>query len=43
MSFIINVIKQNIRIYIAYSRPNGWIDWAEIFYEHSWIAGGVMA
>ena len=24
--------------YIAYSRPNGWTDWAEIFCEHSLVA-----
>ena len=32
--------KQNTRIYVAYSRPNGWTDWAEIFCGHSWVAGG---
>ena len=40
----IHIIKQDIRIYIyiyvAYSRPNGWTDWTEIFCEHSWVAGG---
>ena len=36
--------KQDIRIYIyvAYSRPNGWTDWADIFWGHSWVAGGVL-
>ena len=30
---MINLIKQDIRIYIyvAYSWPNGWTEWAEIF------------
>ena len=23
--------KTNIRIYVPYSQPNGWTDWAEIF------------
>jgi len=44
-SFYIFIIKQDIRIYIyyiyvAYSRPNDWSDWAEFFCEHSWVAGG---
>ena len=36
--------KQNTRIYIyvVYSRPNGWIDWADILCGHSWVAGGVI-
>ena len=25
------MIKQDIHIYVAYSRPDGWTDWAEIF------------
>ena len=29
-------------IYVAYSRANGWSDWAEIFCGHSWVAGGVI-
>ena len=35
------IIKQDIRIYIyvAYSRPNGWTDWAEICCGHLWVAG----
>jgi len=37
----IYIIKQAIRIYIyvAYSRPNGWTGWAEIFCRHLWVAG----
>ena len=27
-------------VYVGYSRPNGWTDWAEIFCKHSWVAGG---
>ena len=27
----IYIIKQDIRIYVPYSRPNGWTDCAEIF------------
>ena len=27
-------------IYVAYSRPNSWTDWAEIFWEHLGVAGG---
>ena len=30
-SIHIYTIKQDIRIYVPYSRPNGWTDWAEIF------------
>ena len=29
------VVKQDIRIYVAYSRQNGWPDWADIFCGHS--------
>ena len=25
-----------IYIYVAYSRPNGWTEWAETFCGHSW-------
>ena len=32
---IIYIIKQDIRIYVVYSRPNGWIDWAENFCGHT--------
>jgi len=31
-----NIIKQGIHIYVAYSRPNGWTDCAEICCGHSW-------
>ena len=27
----IYIIKQDIRIYVVYGRPNGWTNWAEIF------------
>ena len=37
---IFYIIKQDIRIYVPYSWPNGWTDWAEIFCGHSWVAGG---
>ena len=30
----------NLYIYVAYSRPSGWTEWADIFCEHSWVAGG---
>ena len=30
-------IKQDIHIYVAYSRPNGWTDWANFFCGHSWL------
>ena len=36
----IYIIKQDIHIYVAYSRPNCWTDWAEIFCGHSWVARG---
>ena len=39
----IYIIKQDIRIYtiyVAYSWPNGWTDWAEICCGHLWVAGG---
>ena len=26
--FFFYIIKQDIRIYVPYSRPNGWTDWA---------------
>jgi len=35
---IIYKIKQDIHIYVAYSRPNGWTEWAEFFSEHLWVA-----
>ena len=36
----IYIMKQDIHIYAAYSRPNGWTEWADIFCRHSWVAGG---
>ena len=36
----IYTIKQEIRIYVPYSRPNGWTEWAEFVCGHSWVAGG---
>ncbi len=36
----IYIKKLDIRIYVGYSRPNGWTDWVEIFCEHSAVAGG---
>ena len=30
------IIKWDIRIYVVYSRPNGWTAWAEFFCRHSW-------
>ena len=38
--FIFYIIKQDIRLYVPYSRPNGWTDWAEIFCGHSGEAEG---
>ncbi len=32
--------KKNIRIYVAYSRPNGWTDLAKIWCGHLWVARG---
>ena len=32
--------KTFVYIYVPYSRPNGWTDWAEIFCGQSWVAGG---
>jgi len=37
--YIIYIIKQDIQIYVAYSRPNGLTDWAETFCGHSGVAG----
>ena len=31
INMYISIIKQDIRIYIHYSRPNGWTEWADIF------------
>ena len=36
----IYIIKQDIRIYVSYSRPKGWTELANIFCGHSWVAGG---
>ena len=38
----IYIMKQDIRIYVPYSRPNGWTDWANIFCGHSWVARGCL-
>ena len=33
-------LKQDIRLYVPYSQPNGWTDWAEIFVDtHGWPVG----
>ena len=37
---MLNIIKQDICIYVPYSRPNSWTDWADIFCGHSGVAGG---
>ena len=37
---LISIIKQDIRIDVEYSRPNGWNDWAEFFCGHIWVAEG---
>ena len=37
---MVKIIKQDSHIYVPYSRPNGWTDWAEIFCGHSWVAWG---
>ena len=34
------LIKQDIHIYVPYSRPNGWIEWDDIFCGHSWVDWG---
>jgi len=33
----IYIRKQDIHIYVAYVRPNGWTEWAEIFGGHSGV------
>ena len=40
----IYIIKQDSHryIYVPYSRTNDWADWAEFFYGHSWVTGGVI-
>jgi len=40
LSNYIYIIKQDIRIYVPYGRPNGWTEWPEICCGHSWIAWG---
>jgi len=42
LSSLICIIKQDIHKYVAYSRPNGLTDWAEICFGHSWVARGVF-
>ena len=39
---IIYIITQDIRIYVPYSTPNGWTEWAETLSGHSRVAGGVL-
>ena len=39
---LIYKIKQEIHVCVAYSRPNSWTEWTEIFCGHSWVAGGVI-
>ena len=39
---VIYIIKQDSHIYVPYSRPNGWTDWAEIFCGHSEAPGNVL-
>ena len=34
-------MKQDINMYVAYSRQNGWTDSADIFCGQSWVAGGI--
>ena len=40
INVVFYIIKQDIHIYVPYSRPNGWTEWAEIFCGQSWVAGG---
>ena len=42
VSAIFYIIEQDISIYVTNSRPNGSTKWADIFYGHSWLAGGVL-
>ena len=37
---IIYIIKQYIRIYIPYSRSNGWTEWADFFVDTHGYSGG---
>ena len=40
--FLIYIIKQDIHIHVAYSRPNGRTDWAEIFVDtNGWPGDGI--
>ena len=32
-TMVIYTIKQDIRIYVHFSRPNGWTEWAELFFN----------
>jgi len=34
---ILNNKTRHLYIYVAYSLPNGWTDWAEVFCEHLWV------
>ena len=37
---VIYIIRHVIHIYVAYSRPNGWTDWAGFFVDtHRWPEG----
>ena len=34
---VLPMSKKGIHIYVAYSRPNGWTEWTEIFVDtHGW-------
>ena len=33
-------IKKDIRIYVPYSRSNGWTEWADIFLGDQWVPRG---
>ena len=33
-------LEKTLFMYVAYSRPNGWTEWAYNFCGHSWEAGG---
>jgi len=37
VSYIFYLIKQDFRICVPYSRPNGWTEWADIFCRQSWV------
>ena len=38
--FFFYIIKQDIRIYVPYSRPNSCTEWAEFLCGHSGVFGG---